>query len=68
MKTKSFAKKLVLNKETVANLSKEEMDELHGGTNMPLNCATTTCICTLPYDWDSCRMLTIDTLACCMQR
>jgi len=40
MKKKNFNKKLVLNKETVAHLETQEMDNLRGGTYNPVVCLT----------------------------
>ncbi len=51
MRTKSLNKKLVLNKKTVANLDKMDMNTAKGGfdpyTN-PLTCNTEKKICTQP--------------------
>jgi hypothetical protein len=39
MKTKSFSKKLILNKETVSNLGNEKMSGVKGGETYP-DCPT----------------------------
>lgn len=45
MKTKTFNKRLVLNKKTVAHLNKKEMKGLHagGGITSPTKCYMMTC-------------------------
>ncbi len=51
MKTRKFDKKLALNKETVANLNKDEMKNAHGGkpftreTLCPMTCYTCNIDC-----------------------
>jgi len=48
MKTKSFRKKLALNKKTIAHLSKKDMQHQHGGGyTWPITCTCTrepTCL------------------------
>jgi hypothetical protein len=48
MKTKSFVKRLSLNKKTVANLGNKEMEGIYGGDTENSVCQTncvTNCIC-----------------------
>lgn len=49
MKTKTFSKKLTLNKKTVADLRKKEMGKVHGGHDSSPSCPlATACKCTRP--------------------
>ena len=45
MKKKTFARRLVLKKKTVANLNNNEMKNLHGGAGItsPTKCRMNTC-------------------------
>jgi len=40
MKTKKFSKKLMLNQETISNLSQEKMDTIRGGRTAMDTCHT----------------------------
>jgi natural product precursor len=44
MKVKRFNKKLVLNKKTIADLSNDEMNALHGGESLPCTILAPTCV------------------------
>lgn len=44
MKAKKFDKKLSLNKETVSNLTDDQLDSVRGGTDA--TCVYQTCDCT----------------------
>ena len=44
MKSKTFSKKLILNKNTIADLNNKEMTSVIGGlSEPPLHCVTETC-------------------------
>lgn len=53
MKAKSFDKKMILNKNTVINLTSEEMKVQHGGiiTQQITRCVT---YCYCPQTWINC--------------
>jgi hypothetical protein len=56
MKTKTFNKKLFLNKETIAHLKVEEMSRVPGGIGYTPKCMMTipvSCPCPLT-EWDTC--------------
>jgi hypothetical protein len=51
MKTKTFSKKLELNKKTISNLDNNEMDAVHGGTGETFagfTCNLTNCASVCP--------------------
>jgi hypothetical protein len=48
MKTKKFGKKLVLNKDTIANFSNEQLGNVKGGIP-PLNTHDSVCSCLASY-------------------
>jgi bacteriocin-like protein len=59
MKTKTFSKKLSLNKKTVANLNDKEMQGIYGGETLELTvcitrCGVSDCACTFTRCSDCC--------------
>ena len=54
MKTKTFASKLVLNKETIANLRNEEMNDVHGGVQIT-GSTPSNCHCTKTIETSCCK-------------
>ena len=57
MKTKTFAKKLVLSKETVADLNDKEMRALYGGaTDYYVSRCVTDCLACFPTNLSKCCM------------
>ena len=55
MKTKTFAKKLVLSKETVADLNGYEMKVVYGGaTNYYVSKCATNCLACYPTEESQC--------------
>jgi natural product precursor len=59
MKTKSFGKKLALNKKTVANLENKEMQRIYGGAT-----EKTICFSACVSDCLFCDIRTYRTLCC----
>jgi hypothetical protein len=53
MKTKRMVKKLVLNKQTVLDLTEDKMDEIKGGiTNTCISIFPTPCTMGCPASWE----------------
>ena len=56
MKTKTFVKKLVLNKKTIANFNIREMGEIIAGKDSKLSCYDPPTICQITADTcDTCN-------------
>lgn len=49
MKPKAFDKKLRLNKSTVVNLTKNQLDSIYGGDTYSLTLPDSVCLCIVSY-------------------
>lgn len=57
MKSQKLSRKLILNKETISDLSKNEMDSVNGGTGLSWSCSQYL---------SNCQQLTCDGGAVCI--
>ena len=65
MKKVKFKKKLVLNKETIANLNNSGMNDIKGRGSMTCNCPTLNCSGTGDRTCDICTILPLNEQTWC---
>jgi len=58
MKTKKFTKKMVLNKETVVNISSANMNHVKGGSQLP-------CLTEFPFTYCQNPKCVVDSIRAC---